>query len=159
KGNAEQSAVQNYRAARILLIKAYRLDNKLDEAEKILKEAIGGWGKNNLEVQFERVHLLDAHKNYGAAATEWNKLTKQLLTCIKEPDIKPRYYEAYFYKVRSLYRYGIDKKEPKYVKQAAGLILALEKSPQEFGPEESKARFLELLAQEKELKDEYERQK
>src|SRR5262249_21686056 len=138
-------------------IKAYRLNNQLEDAEKILKEVMSSWGKNNLDAQFERVHLLDAHKNYGAAATEWNKLTKQLLPRIKEPDIKPRYYEAYFYKTRSLYRYGIDKKEPKYGKQAAGLIVALERSPQEFGPEESKARFLDLLAQEKELKSEYER--
>lgn len=159
KGNADQHALLNYRAARILLMRAHRLNDQLEEAEKVLKDVIGTWGKNNLDVLFERVHLLDALKKYGAAATEWNKLTKQLLPRIKEPDIKPRYYEAYFYKVRSLYRHGVGAKEPKYVKQAAGLILTLEKSPQEFGPDESKARFLELLSQEKELKDEYERQK
>ena len=77
----------------------------------------------------------------------------------KEPEIKPRYYEAYFYKCRSLYRYAVEKKEVKYVKQAAILILALENASNSFGPDESKARFLELLSQEKELKDEYDRLK
>jgi hypothetical protein len=159
KDTADQRAVQNYHAARILLMRAYRLDDKLDEAEKILKEALNSWGKNNVDVQFERIHLMDARKNFSTAATEWNKMTKQLLPRIKEPDLKPRYYEAYFYKVRSLYYYGVAKKDPKYVKQAVGLLLALENSPNGFGADESKARFLALLAQEKDLKDEYDRQK
>ena len=39
------------------------------------------------------------------------------------------------------------------------LIIVLESSPNGFGPDESKARFLELLSQEKELKEEYDRQR
>src|SRR5262249_24338079 len=158
KDKADQRAVQNYHAARILLMRAYRLDDKVDEAEKVYGEAFNSWGKNNVEVQFERIHLLDARKNYGSAATEWNKMTKQLLPQIKKPDNKPRYYEAYCYKVRSLCHYGVVKKDAKSLKQAASLIVALENAPNGFGPDESKARFLELLATEKELKDEYDRQ-
>jgi hypothetical protein len=159
KDDSDPRASANYRAARVLLMRAYRLSDKLDEADKLVNEAVKTWGKNNLDVQFERIHMLDAHKNYGKAATEWNSMTKQLLPRIKEPDIKPRYYEAYLHKVRSLHLYGLTKKEPKYTRQAASLLSALESSPNGFGPEESKARFMEFLSHEKEFKEEYDRQK
>jgi hypothetical protein len=159
KDESDPRAVAIYHAARILLMRAYRLSDKLDEADKIINEAIKTWGKNNLDVQFERIHMFDARKNYGKAATEWNNMTKQLLPRIKEPDIKPRYYEAFFYKMRSLHLYGVAKKEPKYTKQAVSLYVALQNSDNGFGSDESKARFEEFLAQEKAFKNEYEREK
>jgi hypothetical protein len=159
KDDGDQRTVQNYRAARVLLMRAYRLNNQLDDAEKVLKEAWASWGKNNIDVQFERIHLLDAHNKHGSAATEWNKLVKQLQPRLKEPDIKPRYFECYFYLVRSLYRHGVQAKEPKYVKQAAGMAAKLEKAWPDFGGEASKARFEELLAKEKEFSAQYKQQK
>jgi hypothetical protein len=96
---------------------------------------------------------------YGRAAREWGALKKLLLPRIKEPDIRSRYYEAYFNAVRSAYIYGKNEKQPKYIAQAVNLIIVLESSPNGFGTDESKARFLELISQEKDLKDEYDRQK
>jgi hypothetical protein len=159
KDDSDPRAVAIYRGARVLLMKAYRLSDKLDDADKLVNEAVKTWGKNNLDVQFERIHMFDAHKNYGKAATEWNSMTHQLLQRIKEPEIKPRYYEAFYHKVRSLHLYGKSKKEPKYIKQAVSLYITLESSANGFGPEESSARFKEFLSQEKEFKAEYDRQK
>jgi hypothetical protein len=153
--DADQRLMQNYRASRILLIRAYRQNNQLSDAEKLLKEVYASWGKNNLDVQFERVHLLDANKKHGNAATEWNKLSKQLVSRIKDPDIKPRYFECYFYLIRSLYLHGVDASEAKYTKQAANMIVKLENAWPDFGGDESKARFDELLSQNKDLKEQY----
>jgi hypothetical protein len=159
KDESDPKASANYHAARVLLMRALRLTDKIDEAEKLVNEAVKSWGKNNLDVQFERIHLLDARKLYGRAAREWGAIKKQLLPRIKEPDIRSRYYEAYYYNVRSAYQYAKNEKQPKYVTQAVNLIIVLESSPNGFGPDESKARFLELLSQEKELKEEYDRQR
>jgi hypothetical protein len=159
KDDGDQRAVQNYRAARVLLMRAYRLNHQIDEAEKVLKEAWTSWGKHNIDVQFERIHLIDVHDKHGKAASEWNSLVKQLQPRIKEPDIKPRYFECYFYLVRSLYQHGVQAKEPKYVKQAAGMAAKLERAWPDFGGEASKARFEELLAQEKEFSNQYKQQK
>lgn len=151
--DADPRLVQNYRACRILLMREYRENKQFDESEKLIKEALSGWGKNNLDVQMERVHLFDARGKHGAAATEWNKLNKQLVSRIKEPDIKPRYFECYFYLVRSLTWHGKKENQPKYVKQAANMIVNLERAWPDFGGEASKVRFQELLSQEKELKE------
>jgi hypothetical protein len=151
--DADQRLVQNYHACRILLMREYRQNKQFDEAEKLIKEGLGGWGKNNLDVQMERVHLFDARGKHGAAATEWNKLNNQLVKRVKEPDIKPRYFECYFYLVRSLAWHGKKENQPKYVKQAANMIVNLERSWPDFGGEASKIRFQELLSQEKELKE------
>jgi hypothetical protein len=159
KDESDPKASANHHAARVLLMRALRLTDKIDEAEKLVNEAVKSWGKNNLDVQFERIHLLDARKLYGRAAREWGAIKKQLLPRIKEPDIRSRYYEAYYYNVRSAYQYAKNEKQPKYIAQAVNLIIVLESSPNGFGPDESKARFLELLSQEKELKDEYDRQR
>jgi len=159
KDESDPRASANYHAAQVLLMRALRLTDKIEEADKLANEAIKSWGKNNLDVQFERIHLLEARKLYGRAARDWGAIKRQLLPRIKEPDIRSRYYEAYFYAVRSAYLYGKHEKQNKFIAQAANLVIVLESSPNGFGPDESKARFLELLSQEKALKDEYDRQK
>jgi hypothetical protein len=102
---------------------------------------------------------MEANKKFGAAATEWNKLLKQLQTRVHEPDMKSRYFECYFHLVRSLYLHGIASKESKYIKQAAGLMIKLENAWPDFGGEASETRFREFLAQEKELSEQYNQQK
>src|SRR5262249_27359324 len=146
---------QNYRAARILLIRELRLANNLTEGEKLLKEVQATpWGKTNLDVVKESYHLLEAQGKYGQAAAKWSVLLdKQLIPKINvDAQMKAQYFECYFYYVNCLYQAGLKGKDEKPIKRSADLMARLEQKWPDLGGDVSKARFDQLLASDGNLK-------
>jgi hypothetical protein len=153
-----------YTAARLLYVHSLRELKKNAEARKALQEVFElPGGKQNLDALKENAHLFEAEGKPGAAAQEWNKLVTMLKKKIKDqPEMKPQYFECYFYLTKSYYHYACGKKgadRTAKIKNAAGFIVKLEESWADFGGEASKARFMELLNDEAELKKEYEAKK
>jgi hypothetical protein len=155
----DPKAEQNYRAARILLVRELRQANNLTEAEKLLKEIqTTPWGKTNLDVVKESYHLLEAQGKYTQAAARWSDLVnRQLIPKINlDPQMKVQYFECYYYLTNCLYHAGAKGKDEKAIKRSADLIARLEQKWPDFGGDVAKARFDQLLASDQNLKNQYE---
>ena len=141
-----------------------RLDKKYDQAAAALKEIEAQpWGKN-AQVVKEKLHLLEDQEKYGGkdgAVMGWNALGKQLRPRINSaPSAKELYWECYYHMVYCYYRHAQNmpsgKKRDDEMRKVVGLITQLENSQPDWGGEASRRRFEELLAAEKELRDQYE---
>jgi hypothetical protein len=64
---AEGDDAKRYQAVRVALMREYRLGRQLQPASAVVNEALKSWGKNNLDVQRERVLLLEDAGNLSAA--------------------------------------------------------------------------------------------
>jgi hypothetical protein len=63
----EGEEVKRYQAIRVALMREYRLGKDYQLASAVINDALKGWGKNNLDVQRERVFLLEDAGNLGGA--------------------------------------------------------------------------------------------
>src|SRR5262249_15487971 len=97
--DGDERAARLHHAARLLQVRALRLSEQIDQAEKALRAVQGeAWAKQNLEALKEEAHLLEAREKYGAAATQWNALLKTLQGRIQnDANAKEQYFEVYFY--------------------------------------------------------------
>jgi tetratricopeptide (TPR) repeat protein len=156
-----------YRTSRLLLVRELRQAKQFDKASPMLDEIIGtkekpGWGQRNVDALMERVFLLEDAGKYFQAANLASTLVRQLgPKAATDNTLKEKYLETYYHLVRCFYKHarGMDDKtkRAKGVKDAAVLMQRLEKAWENFGGEASKARFQDLLDQEAELKDAYEK--
>jgi hypothetical protein len=64
---AEGDGAKRYQAVRVALMREYRLGRQFQQASAVVNDALKSWGKNNLDVQRERVLLLEDADNLGAA--------------------------------------------------------------------------------------------
>jgi hypothetical protein len=106
----------------------------------------------------ERNLLLEANGKNGAAATEWDRLLRQLKPRMEgDPAVRRQYFECTCHLVRAYYKYGKGLPEgPKRqaaILKAASYLTALRESYPDLGGDPARARFLELLDQEKELRE------
>jgi hypothetical protein len=123
------------------------------------------WGKDHPEATKETLHLL-AVNSPGKAYNGWNKLVSQLSQKMQQggaKETKDQFFECYFYSTDCMLRIAKsqtdDKKKEQYLKRAASLIANLEKGYPDLGGDESKARFVDLLDREPELKEQYDKLK
>jgi hypothetical protein len=159
----DKRALALYTTARLLTIRSLRELKKYAEARRALQEVLELPGaRQNLDALKENAHLYEVEGKPGMAAAEWNKLVTQLKKKITVPEMKAQYFECYFYLTRSYYHYGrglSGAKRASTIKKAAGFIVSLEEAWPDFGGEASKARFMELLNDEDELKKQYDAKK
>jgi hypothetical protein len=158
-----------HRAARILLIRALRLNRETEKANKLLDVIMGpkdkrDWGAKNVDALLEKVYLLEEAKDYDQAATLANNLVKQLHPrADKDNVLKERYLECYYHVAYCLVKHGrglSDRaKAEQHYKNAAAQIVELEKKWAGFGSDASAKRFQELLEKEPGLKAQYEKLK
>jgi hypothetical protein len=156
-----------YRFGRILLIRELRTNKELDEAEKAIKALEGSkdkptWGTNDVDLKIERIELLAAQGHFGAAATQANALSKQLLPSIeKQAKLKDYYFHCYYLMVENAFRAAKalaekDKeKGAKGVKTAAELTFDLNRKQLGFGDDVTRKRFQDLFDDEPEFKRAY----
>lgn len=160
-GDAKKQAY--YQAIRVLYIRELRLGGKLKDAKEAMDEIMGtakgpGWGQGNLEALKERNFLLEAEGNYSQAVVNWDAmLRKQLLPRIKEASIKDQYLECYYNLVSCYVRYALalpkEEDRKKQMAKAAGFITRLADGWPDLGGDASKARFLDLIDRESQLKE------
>jgi hypothetical protein len=102
----EPRQVQLYRGARLLYLRELRLSKKFDEAQRVLDEILGtpkspGWGQRNLEVQKEKLLLLEDRELYAGpdgAIQGWNKLMKTIRPRIQQDaKMKEHYFDCYYH--------------------------------------------------------------
>lgn len=166
KDDSDPKAKALYQGIELLMLKEYRILKQFDEANKLMDSVMGnaktpGWGAKNIDALLERIRQLEAQDKYGNASSQANALVKQLVTkSASDNQVKEKYLEAYFHTVYALYKYGLQQtdaaKKASYVNNAATLISNLVNSNPDFGSVDSKKRFDELLASEKELNDAFE---
>jgi hypothetical protein len=154
----------NYRFCRILIVRELRLAGKVEEAEVELKELRNTpWGKEHPEAIKESIHLIAAKGAPGKAYVEWSKLVTQLAAKIQQPGIKEQYFECYYHMTDCWLKHALalkdEKKRDEGVKRAATFINKLEAAWPDFGGDESKARFTDLLEREPALKEQYDKLK
>jgi hypothetical protein len=63
----EGDEVKRYQAVRVALTREYRLAGEYKAASAVLNEALKSWGKSNLDVQREKVQLLEAAGSLASA--------------------------------------------------------------------------------------------
>jgi hypothetical protein len=154
-----------FRAGRILLIRELRLTGDPAKARKLM-DAIPTdkekkeWGAGNVDVRIENIRLLGAEGKPGDAAVRANALVKLLLPKIaSDNQLKRSYQECYLLLVENAYRQAqlqSDKdKAAKGVKDAAELIVDLEKRQLGFGDEGTRRGYQDLLDAEPALKAAY----
>lgn len=162
--------VQVYRAARILAAREYRLDKQYDKADALLQgtqASVGGkpgWGQQNMDVQKERIFLLQDQEKYsgaGGAILAWNGLMKQLQPRIREDvRLKEQYFECYYHLTWCLFKNGQKQTDPAKKlaasRQAARFVVQLQQTQPDMGGEANKKRFEELVKAEPELREQVE---
>jgi hypothetical protein len=158
-----------WHAIRLTLVRELRLNKDTEKARKLLDEIIGtkekpGWGMRDVAALKERVFLEEEEGQYAAAARRADGIVKQLLPRVNADNaMKEHYLECYYHVAYCYLKHaqGLDDaaKKEKYIKDAAGQIVQLEKKWDGFGSEASKRRFEELLEKEPQLKEEYEKLK
>jgi biopolymer transport protein ExbD len=145
-----------------------RMAKKFTDARKQLDDVFANdWGKT-FEVRKEIAQTWMDENKYGAAAVKWSET---ITSFGPRPDfanrqVKENYFEARYGYTYCLYRYAknidandakLGPKKPEYIKRAAKLILQLEMTPpNDYGGEQFKKRYDELLKNEEPLRKAYE---
>ncbi|HZT81716.1 MAG TPA: hypothetical protein VFA26_15925 [Gemmataceae bacterium] len=153
--------VQNYRACRLLHVRELRLNNQVEEAQKLLTAVLAEpWASKNLDALKEKILLTEAGGKPGRASTEWDQILKALKrkmdmgeTAAREP-----YFECHCHMVRCYFKWAQGqegKKRGDGITAAARFIVDVENTYKDQMSESAKARYQELLDQEKELKQQY----
>jgi len=158
-----------YKGIQLQIARELRTLKKFEEATKLVEEIvtgtkeIPGWGAKDAQCLLEKVKLLEAQEKYNQSVPLASQMVKQLVSKSSDNQIKDKYLEAYYHMVFGMYHYGVKASDParksKGISDAAGLIEKLETSQPDFGSAESKKRFDDLLASEKELKEQFEKLK
>jgi len=164
KKELDPKLVQLYHFARILLVRELRLGKEFAKADLILQEILATkWGQQNLEVQKERIMLLEDQEKYvlpakKGAITDWNNLMKTLTPRRGDNRINEQYFDCYYHYAYCMYKYALSLADPKlkrkYLGVAANYILQLEKQTGS-AADMCKKRFEDLLEKEAELKGAY----
>jgi hypothetical protein len=157
----EARELQLYRLARLLVLREHRLSREFDKADVVLKEvAETPWGKNSLDVQKERISLLEDQGKYvlpnkQGAIAEWDKLMRSMRTRLSDNRVKEQYFDCYYHLTYCIYKHALQIADPKKRQQglrvAANYITKLE-AHQDPATEACKKRFEELLDKEPALK-------
>lgn len=164
--------LQVYRAARILYVRALRQDRQFDKARAEIETLSGtpqqpGWGQRSLDLQKERIFLLEDQERYGGpsgAVQEWNRLLKQMQPRIQlDAKVREQYFECYFYLTRALYKNALRQPEEarrrKGIQHAVNFLVQLEASQPDLGGDANRRRFEDLLQQEPPFREQYQAQK
>ncbi|HEV3085319.1 MAG TPA: tetratricopeptide repeat protein [Gemmataceae bacterium] len=169
KKDTDPRAQGFYHAARLLVARELRLaaqsENKdFAKAQQALADILKTpWGKRSIDVQMERVRLLEAQEKYvlpnkQGAVYEWADLMRTMQSRTNDNKIKEQYYDCYYHRAYCIYKYALQltdaKKRTQYVRTAASYIVKLEALPDE-AAETARKRFQELLSQEPALKEQY----
>lgn len=173
-----------YRSTRILLAKELRLDKHFDRANAVLDElAATEAGKRNLEVRYERIHILEDQGQYVRAAREWDKVMKSLAPLMnshpellqkskKQPlgdkdsaqlarqnRFRDEYFDCYFHFVECCVQHALAAADPakraERLQRAAVYILRLEENQPELWQESQQQRYRDMLDKEPLLKTQY----
>src|SRR5204862_7327872 len=149
--------VQLYRAARLVRVRELRLSKEVKQARVELDELIGAdeknWGARNIDALLLRVQLLEDEGQYVEAARQASRLVRSLLPrATTDNTIKEHYLEAYYHVVYCLLKHGQKTGNDKELKDAAARAVELEKKWPDFGTDDSRQRFTELLEKEPEFK-------
>ncbi|HEX4590556.1 MAG TPA: hypothetical protein VH120_11535, partial [Gemmataceae bacterium] len=78
--SADGDDAKKYQAIRVALMREYRLGRDFQQASAVVNEALKSWGRNNLDVQRERVQLLEDAGNIGGAF----KATREMEDALKK---------------------------------------------------------------------------
>jgi len=158
----DAAAVRDYRTARLLLAREYRLDGTYAEAQAVLAPILarGGWGANDLGVRREAVLLMEDAKKYPVAIRMCEEVLKGLRPQLAATAggggnafAKERYYEFLYLQTRCGVKEARAGKDPAVrLKRLAYQIAELEKSTPDFGGEGMKERYRELVESEPQLK-------
>jgi hypothetical protein len=149
---------------RITLARELREAKQFDDAKKELDAILkSDWGQRNIEVQKERIFLLQDQGKYAGrdgAALAWSGMMKQLRPRIeKDSAIKSQYYDCYYWYTYTVIKHAMkqtdDKKQNEYARTAANLIVKLEAAQADMGGEGLKKRYDALLKSEPLLKKYY----
>ena len=166
---AAPKALSFYYAARLLVSRELRLaaqsDNKdFSKAQQALNEILKTpWGKRSIDVQMERIKLLEAEEKYvlpnkRGAVYDWGDLMNSMQSKTTDNKIKEQYYDCYYHRAYCIYKYALKlpdaKKRTQNLRIAATYIVKLEALPDETA-QATKKRFQELLGQEPALKEQY----
>jgi len=163
KGDARDREEGLRRLARVLWIRALRLEGKengdeksLKKAEELMTEAMGtsqapGWGRRDVNALIEEIYLFTDLGYHGAAVNRANALLKTLLPLLNRGGaMKERYFEAYYLFINAYNRHALAQKEPakrdEEIKTVAGHLQKLIANHADLGGEESRQRFDDLLA-------------
>jgi hypothetical protein len=162
--------MQLYHGARLLYLRELRLSKKLDEAQRVLDEILGtpkapGWGQRNLEVQKEKLSLLEDRELYAGAEGAilgWNRLMKSIRPRIQQDaKMKETYFDCYYHLTTSHYQNALrmadGKRKDDAIKRSAGLLRKLEDAEPDLTAE-LKQRIKNYLDRETILKSEYKKQ-
>jgi hypothetical protein len=174
----DAEAAKTFHIAQLLYVQQMRMaapSNKkkevFDDCHKLLDTWIGtndkkGWANGNLDAHKERMLLFaEVGSSYPAGYTKASQLVKSLASKVDQGEsLKNAYLECYYYMVYCLYMDGKDPTRSSATRadrtnQAAKLMATLEEKYKDFGSEESKRRFDELLATEPDLKVAFEKSK
>jgi hypothetical protein len=158
----DAAAVRDYRSARLLLAREYRLGGKYAEAQAVLAPILskGGWGANDLGVRREAVLLMEDAKRYPVAVRMCEDVLKGLRPQLAAPSeggghasLKERYYEFLYLQTRcGVKEARAGKDTTNRLGRLAYQIAELEKSTPDFGGEGMKERYRELVESEPQLK-------
>jgi hypothetical protein len=151
--------IKAFRFIRLMLAREYRLAKKFDEADKIHKELDkADFGATSLEFREEKNWILEDRELWGAAANAWKKMYDELgRAAVKNARLKGPHQHALYRYIFCVYRFAqkqtMEKKKADFTKRAANMIVQLEKGDKDMGG--LKDEYMELLKQEKPLKDAY----
>lgn len=162
----ERKELGEYWSLRWELVKELRAAKEYDKALTVVQS----WLKHPKAMfampygQMELNSILDDTGKYGAAFQGWTKLNTALQKKAgQDPKMKQLYFDSYFYRTRSVFKYALNdpgvKNKQKIVDAAAGWIVKLEFSATRDGWERVGARFQELLQEEPMLREAYDRLK
>jgi len=157
------------RGTRLLYIRELRQSGtpeNLSKARELLNAILGtpakpNWGATDLTALVEQGYLLQAEEKWAEAFAIWSRLVKQLAPRVAQggPQ-RDRYFEAYAQMLTAACKLAATKsaqaERDKAYRAAALQLHNLEKSWPDLGGEQAKARFLELLEKEPELKEKVE---
>jgi hypothetical protein len=159
--------VREYRGTRLLLVKELRKTGDTDYVKKagdMLEEMIGkpdkpGWGRKSIDVLIEQVCVFEESKEYARGATMANSLVRMLLKKASDNAWQEKYFECYYHQVYCMAKFAADQsdgvKKEKGLRDAAQLIVQLEKKWEAYATSPTRKRFEDLLAGEPGLKEEY----
>lgn len=156
---AKPEELKAYRFVRLMLAHEYRKAKKFEEVDKIFKELDKvDFGATSLEYREEKNFLLEDRELWGAAANGWKKMYEELgRAAVKNARLKEPHQKALYRYIVAVYRFAqkqpMAKKKTDFTKRAANMIVQLEKGDKDMGG--LKDQYMDLLKQEKELKEAY----
>jgi hypothetical protein len=172
----DMDAIRAYQASRLAYLRQLRLaaandpkkkDELVKKASKLLNEWMGtkempGWASKVIDAHKERLYLYEMEDETGAGFNKAQALVKSMSAKGINPADQAaigHYVECYYYMVYFLYANGKKQTaaslQAQRTAEAASRIVALEEQYKDFGNDEMKKKFNDLLNAEPKLKIEY----